>query len=90
MPGLSTKPKLNIQATKFFEKIGVIKILEIDVTKLSSLQAVLDGKAHASIIPSDNYLKKNNMSMLKAIEDWNAKGNDHALSKELSNSVKCT
>ncbi|WP_431609316.1 RHS repeat-associated core domain-containing protein [Chryseobacterium sp. 'Rf worker isolate 10'] len=84
MPGLSTKPKLNSQATKFFEKIGVKDILEIDSEKLSNLEIIQDGKEHASVKPTDDYLARNNMSMAEALDDWNAKGESHPLSVELS------
>jgi len=88
MAGLSTKPKYDSQTKKFFEKIGA-EVHEIEVSKLINLEVIQDGKAHASIMPSEDYLKKNNMTMLEALEDWSSQGNDHVLSKELSNAVKC-
>ena len=83
MAGLSTKPKLNSQAANFFGKIGATQILEIDASKLSSLSVIQDGKAHASIMPSEDYLKSRGMSMEEALRDWNSKGSSHELSEEL-------
>jgi len=87
-PGISSKPKLNSQANKFFDKIGA-EVREVEVSKLKNLSVIQDGKAHASIMPSDDYLKKNNMSMTEALEDWAKGGDNHKLSKELKGASKC-
>ncbi|NML37747.1 hypothetical protein HHL17_11130 [Chitinophaga sp. G-6-1-13] len=56
----------------------------MDAEKLSNLEIIQDGKEHASIKPTDDYLKRNNMSMGEALDDWNAKGDSHPLSVALS------
>lgn len=87
-PGISSKPKMNSQAKKFFDRIGA-EVSEIDVGKLENFDVIQDGKAHASIMPSADYLKRNNMTMKEALEDWAKGGSDHKLSKELKSAVKC-
>jgi len=81
-PGISTKPKNNSQAKKFFGGKGQ-DIMEVDVNKLSNLDVLQDGKAHASIKPSQDYLDKKGLTMGEALEDWAKQGDDHDLSKEL-------
>jgi RHS repeat-associated protein len=87
MPGISSKPKNNAQTQKFFDKMGA-DVKEIDVSKLSSLEAIQDGKDHVSLKPSEKYLADNNLTMKEALEDWSKGGDQHNLSKELAAACK--
>jgi RHS repeat-associated protein len=87
MPGISSKPKNNAQTQKFFQKMGA-DVKEIDVTKLSSLEAIQDGKDHVSLRPSQKYLDEKGISMKEALEDWSKGGDEHELSKELAGACK--
>ncbi|MGN6353822.1 MAG: RHS repeat-associated core domain-containing protein [Parafilimonas sp.] len=87
MPGISSKPKNNAQTQKFFQKMGA-DVKEIDVTKLSALEAIQDGKDHVSLRPSQKYLDEKGISMKEALEDWSKGGDEHELSKELAGACK--
>jgi hypothetical protein len=63
-------------------------VKEIDVTKLSALEAIQDGKDHVSLRPSQKYLDEKGISMKEALEDWSKGGDEHELSKELAGACK--
>lgn len=90
MAGLSTKPNLNQSTLRFFEKIGVTDILNIDVGGLTNLQAIRDGKDHVSISPSSEYLQRRGLTMTEVLNEWNQQGNSHELSRELNSAVRCS
>ena len=53
----------------------------------ADLKAVPDGSnGHVSIMPTDEYLKKNNMTMSEALEDWKNGGSNHTLSQQAQQS----
>jgi RHS repeat-associated protein len=87
-PGISSKPKNNSQARKFFQGKGQ-DIKAIDVGKLNNFDVIQDGKAHASIKPSQDYLDRKEMTMAEALDDWAKGGDDHELSKELKAASSC-
>jgi hypothetical protein len=87
MPGLSTKPKLNSQAKKIFEKIGA-EIIEIDVSRLTLLEVIQDGEEHASIAPKGWFNKSlSKEKMLEILQEWATQGEIHPLSIELKNAM---
>lgn len=67
------------------------QVAEIDTAKLGpNLSAVLDShKGHVSIMPSEDYLKDNNMTMTEALKDWHAGGDSHPLSQAAKGASRC-
>jgi RHS repeat-associated protein len=91
MPGISTFDSPNtIWATSDKFKLNMTEAAEIDTKNLGpNLEAVLDSaNGHVSIQPSETYLKKNNLSMIDALNDWMKGGEDHILSQDLKKSIK--
>ncbi|WGY72034.1 type IV secretion protein Rhs [Burkholderia cepacia] len=91
MAGISTKPKYNTQAQKFFEKKEA-DVYEVDVSKLRNLEVWDDGSkkgVHASIMPSSEYLERRKLSMLDVLQEWARNKEGHELTKEISAASTC-
>ncbi len=93
MPGISTfNSPSTIWATSDQFKLNITEAAVIDTKKLGpNLNAVLDStKGHVSIMPSELYLKNNNMNMEEALKDWMKGGENHVLSQDIKKSITGT
>jgi RHS repeat-associated protein len=92
MPGFSTFTDGDgVKALMRNGKPMFQQVAEIDTAKLGpNLSALLDSaKGHVSIMPSESYLKANNMNMIEALNHWHAGGDSHPLSQAAKGAARC-